>query len=245
MAKLATGLDYAWAPHPDETRLKSLGYTFVSRYLSWLPNGKVVTAAEIKKLHDNGVAVSLNWEYDIDDAQSGGPGGTKNATEAVKQAKNLKYPAGSTIYFSVDQDTTASGAVGAYLAAAKKVVNAAGYRMGAYGGYRLIKTAFDSGVIEDGWQTYAWSGGQWDARANMRQVKNGVNVLGADTDVNEQHGTVHIWAPGAPNTPPTPPTVPPGPSTPHDKAYNVGFNSAFNLGFQNGFQAGYKAKRGK
>jgi len=254
MAKISTGLDYAWAPHPDETKLKGLGYNFVSRYLSWLPNGKVITSAERQKLHQNGISISLNWEYDIDDAQGGASNGTKMANEAVKQAQALGYPKGCTLYFSVDQDTTASGAVKDYLAAARSIVRASGYRMGAYGGYRLIKSAFDQGLIDDGWQTYAWSGGQWDPRAGMRQVKNGVNVMGADCDLNEQHGAISIWWPGRPNTrldgspigsPPAPsptPTPAPGPPSSYNQAFNAGYNASFNQGFQSGYRAGWKAR---
>jgi len=51
-----------------------------------------------------------------------------------------------------------------------------------YAGYYPIKRAFDAGKIKWGWQTYAWSGGQWDARAQLQQYKNGVNVGGADCD---------------------------------------------------------------
>lgn len=250
---LAKGLDYAWAPHPDETKLKGLGYSFVSRYLSWLPNGKVITPAERAKLHQNGVSIALNWEYDTDDAQGGAANGTKMAAEAVRQAKALGYPKGCTLYFSVDQDTTASGAVHDFLSAAKQTVNAAGFRMGAYGGFRLISTAFDQHLIDDGWQTFAWSAGKWDPRAAMRQVKNGVSVLGADTDQNEQIGPIQIWWPGRPDTnldgspigPPKPPNPPPPPTKPPTDPFNVGFNAGFNSGFQSGFKSGWASKGGK
>lgn len=253
MPKISTGLDYAWAPHPDESQLRGLGYSFVSRYLSWLPNGKVITAAERAKLHKHGISIALNWEYDIDDAQGGSTNGQKMAAEAVKQAKALGYPRGCTIYYSVDQDTTAAGAVKDYLSSARTITRAAGYRMGAYGGYRLIKSAFDQGLIDDGWQTYAWSGGQWDSRAGMRQVRNGVNVLGADCDIDEQHGNISIWWPGRPETDlngsplgqsTPPPSQPPKlPTDPYNKAFNAGYNASFNVGFQSGFQAGWKARR--
>lgn len=58
-------------------------------------------------------------------------------------------------------------------------------RTGAYGGYATIKYLFDAGVIRWGWQTYAWSAGQWDPRAQVRQIHNGVLVGGVDCDLDE------------------------------------------------------------
>jgi hypothetical protein len=42
------------------------------------------------------------------------------------------------------------------------------------------------------WQTYAWSGGQWDSRAQLRQTRNDVTVGGAacDSDVSMAPATV-------------------------------------------------------
>jgi hypothetical protein len=45
--------------------------------------------------------------------------------------------------------------------------------VGIYGGYYPVKRALDAGVCKYAWQTYAWSGGQWDPRAHIRQNKNG------------------------------------------------------------------------
>lgn len=55
-------------------------------------------------------------------------------------------------------------------------------RTGAYGGYECIKGLFDAKAITWGWQTYAWSGGAWDARAHIQQYENGVNLDGHAVD---------------------------------------------------------------
>jgi hypothetical protein len=65
--------------------------------------------------------------------------------------------------------------------------------MGAYGGYYVVKRLFDAGLIDDGWQAYAWSGGQWDSRAALRQIRNGVNVGGGDCDIDESVGQCYFW----------------------------------------------------
>jgi peptidoglycan hydrolase-like protein with peptidoglycan-binding domain len=218
-----TGLDYSFS-HPDLDTAWNAGYRFVSRYLSWLPNAKVITAAEYQALLAKGFQVSLNWEYGAKDQLDGAPSGKLHAAEAVKQARALGYPAGSTIYFSADFDVTEAQqtAVNAYMLAAKAVVHAAGYRIGIYGGYYVVKRAFDSGVTDDGWQTYAWSGGQWDARAEIRQDHNGITCGGADCDHNTRVGTTYLAgrptaAPPAPVKTPAPPKVTPATIAPGAK----------------------------
>src|SRR5262249_42156166 len=56
-----------------------------------------------------------------------------------------------------------------------------------YGGLEFIKRSFDQVKIRYGWQTYAWSHGQWDARAQLRQTLNGVHIAGFDVDLDEAH----------------------------------------------------------
>jgi LysM repeat protein len=207
------GLDYAWS-HPDLTSAWNAGYRFMSRYLSWLPNGKVITVAEYQQLLAKGFEVSLNWEYAAKDQLGGAASGKLHAAEAVKQARALGYPAGKTIYFSADFDATEAqqAQINAYMTAAKAIVHAAGYRIGIYGGFYVVKRAFDAGVTDDGWQTYAWSGGQWDPRAHIRQDHNGITCGGASCDHNTRVGTTYL-AGGHTSAPAPPPKPTPAPPT--------------------------------
>ena len=66
--------------------------------------------------------------------------------------------------------------------------SSAATRTGAYGGYYVIKRAFDAGKITWGWQTYAWSGGQWDARAQFRQTSNGITAAGDSRLLRSRQG---------------------------------------------------------
>ena len=197
-----TGLDYSFS-HPDLDTAWNAGYRFMSRYLSWLPNNKVITGAEYQSLLAKGFEVSLNWEYNAQDQLGGAASGKLHGAEAVKQARALNYPAGSTIYFSADFDATEEQqpSINAYMLAAKAVVHASGYRIGIYGGYYVVKRAFDAGVTDDGWQSYAWSGGQWDARAAIRQDHNGITCGGAACDHNIRVGTTHLAHPKAATAP--------------------------------------------
>jgi LysM repeat protein len=220
------GLDYAWS-HPDLNAAWSGGYRFMCRYLSWLPNGKVITVAEYQQLLAKGFEVALNWEYGAKDQLGGAASGKLHAAEAVRQARALGYPAGKTIYFSADFDATEAeqAPINAYMAAAKAILHAAGYRIGIYGGYYVVKRAFDAGVTDDGWQTYGWSGGQWDSRAAIHQDHNDITCGGASCDHNTRVGATylagnHSTAPAPPPPAPKPPApTPPPPST--AKTYTV------------------------
>jgi hypothetical protein len=187
-------VDYSFS-RPNLDQLWDAGIRAVSRYLSWLPNGKVIQPAEAQALLAHGFGIALNWEYDIHDCLGGAPLGRVHAKEAVRQAYNLGYPLGKTIYFSCDFDASESQqpTINAYIRAAGEVVKAAGYRIGIYGDYWVVKRLMDANLIDDAWQAYAWSGGLWDARAHLRQTRNGVHLAGADLDLDQITGETYFW----------------------------------------------------
>ena len=41
---------------------------------------------------------------------------------------------------------------------------------------------FDAGLVAFGWQTYAWSAGQWDNRAQIQQYRNDQLIGGVSVD---------------------------------------------------------------
>jgi hypothetical protein len=177
------GLDFAWSK-PSVQAILNGGYRFVCRYLSWDTSGKNLTHAEATSYLDAGIAVVSNWEYATDAALKGYNQGVSDATEGRSQHNNCGGPEEAQIYFSVDWDVNQSqyAAVAEYFKGVATVVGLD--RTGAYGGYNIIKYLFDNGLIRYGWQTYAWSGGRWDGRAQLRQVQNGIIVDGADCDRN-------------------------------------------------------------
>lgn len=181
------GIDYAWG-RPSIQSIRGAGADFACRYFSWLPNGKCLTRDEADNLRGNGVDVVSNWEYFGDwahDYSGGFSHGQIHAREAAKQHVDCGGPADRPIYFSVDWDVTEAqrATVADYYRGVASVIGP--QRTGAYGGYWIIKYLFDVGVIRWGWQTYAWSGGNWDGRAQLRQVKNGVSIGGVDCDLND------------------------------------------------------------
>jgi hypothetical protein len=200
----ATGVDYSWA-RPSPSGLKSAGYTFACRYLSDDTTGKNLSKSEATALWNAGVDVVANWENSATAALDGYNQGVSDAKAAESQATADGIPAGRPIYFSVDFDATPGDqtAINSYFDGVVSVIGLA--RAGAYGGYYVIERLFNANKITWGWQTYAWSGGQWDSRAQVRQVQNGITAAG-DSDCCDEDQAVAAdfgqWHAAKPNTPP-------------------------------------------
>ncbi|MQY08086.1 glycoside hydrolase domain-containing protein [Actinomadura macrotermitis] len=175
------GVDYAWG-RPGAAALKRSGVRFACRYLSHDTGGKNLTRAEAAELSAAGIWLVVVWESTASRALSGRAGGAADAREAARQAAACGMPADRPIYFAVDFDATAGqqAAINAYLDGAASVLGRR--RVGLYAGLGPVRRAFDAGKITYGWQTYAWSGGRWDGRAQLQQYSNDHTVNGVDVD---------------------------------------------------------------
>jgi hypothetical protein len=183
---LRRGVDYSWArPSPDGIR--AAGYTFAVRYLSHSTTGKNLTVDEAAALLAADVHLVVNWEDAAMDALEGRARGASDAAEAQRQADALGMPADRPIYFAIDFDASVAqqAALDDYFDGVAQVIGAS--RAGAYGGYEPIKRLLDGGKIAWAWQTYAWSAGRWEPRAQLRQVHNSVVVAGGECDIDEAH----------------------------------------------------------
>ena len=202
------GVDYSWA-RPDPNQLAGDGYQFAARYLSYTGVGKNLSAGEADALRAAGVDVVVVWEQNANDALQGYQRGVSDAQTADAQAHADGMPDGRPIYFAVDFDASPNdqGALDAYFDGVASVLGHD--RTGAYGGYYVIQRLFDNGKINYGWQTYAWSGGQWDPRAQLRQIENGIpGDMDKDEAVAPDFGQ---WGAQVMTGPPTL-GLPPGPS---------------------------------
>lgn len=193
-------VDYAWG-RPGVAALKAYGAVAVCRYLSWLPNGKVLSRAEADTLRAGGIDIVSNWEYYgnwANDYSGGYASGVKHATEAAKQHTACGGPPERPIYFSTDFQPTVDQlpTVADYYRGVASVIGLA--RTGAYGSWRSMAYLFNAGVIRWGWQTYAWSHyidpdgvgyTRWEPRCQLRQVKNGITIGGVDCDRDEAQAT--------------------------------------------------------
>jgi len=184
------GIDYAWAnPKPSPTQLKADGVAFVMRYISADPS-KDLTPAERDALLAAGISIGLVWE--VDGHMNGGAAAGEAAAVASDAFCIAMGMPGIPVYFACDMDPRGfSGsdwnAIDGYMGAVASVLGLP--RTGGYGAHDFIGHCFNAGRMTYGWQTYAWSSGMWDSRAQLRQILNGVTLVGlpnlsADLDEN-------------------------------------------------------------
>lgn len=188
------GVDYAWS-HPGGTALQAAGKQFACRYLS-PDSSKNLTKTEANDLAAHGVWSVVVWESTAARAKAGKTAGVADAKTASTQAVAAGMPSSRPIYFAVDFDATAADqtAINAYLDGAASVIGRD--RVGIYGGYYPVKRALDAGKATWAWQTIAWSGGQWDARAVIRQGAQ-KTLNGVSCDLNTATAADYgQWMPG-------------------------------------------------
>jgi hypothetical protein len=197
------GVDYS-VGFPGATGLKNAGVKFICRYLSPFGNSKNISASEAKAALSAGIAVVLVWETTADRMLSGSAAGASDARAASAMASSLGM-AGIPLYFACDFDSTAGQqtAINAYLDGVASAIGRS--RTGIYGGYWPVKRALDAGKAAYAWQTYAWSGGNWDSRAHIQQYQNGVRVAGIDVDLDRSMKTDFGQWPRPGNVPPVKP----------------------------------------
>lgn len=171
------GVDYSFA-RPDINTLKARGVTFAARYL-WklmyddgVRTNKGISKAEYDALTAAGINVVYIYEEDGKELLGGFDAGVRVAKAAEAHRIREGLPP-KPIYFNVDYDAPETDMI-ATLTAILGIASVIGKeRIGLYGGYKVIKAAFDAQAIVYGMQTYAWSSGQWDERAQLRQWSNG------------------------------------------------------------------------
>ncbi|HYM55795.1 MAG TPA: glycoside hydrolase domain-containing protein, partial [Solirubrobacteraceae bacterium] len=179
------GLDYSTGGMAPSA-VRGVGADFVCRYVSTPGNPKNIGSGEAVEMSRAGIDIVLVFETTAERALAGRGAGAADARSAERQATGVGMPAGRPIYFAVDFDATPQqqAPIDEYF---RGVASALGLdRTGAYGGYWVVKRLFDAGLIRWGWQTYAWSGGNWDPRAQLRQFSNSHTVGGIECDYD--HG---------------------------------------------------------
>lgn len=209
------GVDYAWG-RPGPIALEHAGVHFAARYLSHDRTGKDLTRAEAQALTDAGISLVCVWETSANEALNGYGAGRTDAWAAVKEAYSCGMPKDRPIYFAVDFDSSQAqqAAINAYLDGAASVMGKGA--TGIYGGYWPVKRAMDGGHCAFGWQTYAWSAGQWYPKAQLQQYSNDHIIGGVGLDYDRSTAKDYgQWTVGGvtpkPGPPPKPGTAPPFP----------------------------------
>jgi hypothetical protein len=123
--------------------------------------------------------------------------GVSDAQDAEAEVESIGVPAGRPIYFAVDFDATSSDATAcnAYFQGVASVLGLS--RTGVYGGYYIVNELMSAGLATWGWQTYAWSNGQWASSAQLRQTMDGID----NGDLDADEGMVADFGQFGPNAP--------------------------------------------
>jgi hypothetical protein len=171
------GIDFSFGSGVTTAQIKGAGFGFVCRYLSG-GNSKDITRAELANYKAAGIPVVFVWE--TDGIMSSSAEGAGHAKAALNQAAGIGA-AGSVVFFAADAAQMPD--LHGYMSGAMSVLGKG--RTGIYGGIGSVSAAFNAGLCAYGWQTAAWSNGQWDNRALLRQVQNGVQLGPAQVDLDE------------------------------------------------------------
>lgn len=181
-------IDYAWG-QPGVLALRSVGAVGVARYLSWLPNEKVIDKTEYSELVNAGLDVILVWEFRATDFKDSGFDAYGAAEEALRQATALGYA--GAIYYAIDWDVTFAewSMVYSRLRNGPNIVHGM-ERTGIYGPWYAIEWAARDGLATWFWQagmSTAWSNGTnrySHPRAHLVQ-RSTRRINAVDCDINE------------------------------------------------------------
>lgn len=178
------GVDYAFPPHPDIAGLAAAGIKFACRYGGPGTQDKWIHAEEAQALAAVGIAIVANAEGSQSGLHQGFAAGASWARSADAWFKGIGMPDGRPIYFSVDFDTTSGDwdELDAAMDGAASVIGRS--RVGVYGEYSIVAHLIGNGKAKWAWETYAWSGGHWFSGNHIEQYHNGVQLAGADVDLN-------------------------------------------------------------
>lgn len=177
------GVDIAWGK-PTAAELKAAGATFVVRYYSH-DESKNLTRSEAEDYSHAGLDILTVWEATQYAPLNGFDQGVLDAKAALICSEATGQPANSPIYFAVDFNPHTPEEfekIAGYFRGVKDVLG--NDRTGVYGGLSTIHFAVARNLAKFLWQTLAWSGGVWNPHAQLRQVRNGVQVSGVETDID-------------------------------------------------------------
>ena len=219
----AFGVDFGWGG-PSVATFRAHGWRLAASYLSDDPS-KNWHSAEVHELHDAGISTVDVWETSATLALDG-YGACRSAAIAANREADALGEHGVPIYLALDFDET-TGQAPAVESCFRGWDSELGVaRSGAYGSYYAIGRLFLARLIRYGWQTYAWSGGLWDRRAQLEQYLNGSSVdydRAIATDFGEWPRPVVVKPKPTPRPKPAPKPIPkPAPTKPpHTRRYVV------------------------
>jgi hypothetical protein len=178
-----TGVDCSFS-HPNYSKLKSAGISFVGRYLTG--EGKALTRGEAIGISGEGLDIFAIYETNATGMEGGYSAGTFDAVQAKHALDDLKPKGNPPVYFACDFDAEGEREISQVLEYIRGAVHELGWhRVGIYGGLSVIAAAHAENRCKFLYQTLAWSGGKWFPDAQLRQTGVGLDLLGASVDLDK------------------------------------------------------------
>jgi hypothetical protein len=174
-------------------RLAAEGYRFACRYLVPAGYSKRLTKSEAQILTDAGLQILCVYETTANRTAGGAPYGKSDGAKALACAQEIGMPASGCIYFAADYDAGSKdyNAIEAYLRAAKEQVGK--YKVGIYGGFRVIEEMAAREACVGFWQAYAWSYGNISKHNIVHQRSAVQTVAGISVDLDESFSDDGFW----------------------------------------------------
>jgi hypothetical protein len=150
-------------------QLRSMGMSFVGRYLGPASWGKTITRSEADALLAAGLSILLCYETSAERMRGGAAAGEIDGLNARNYAQDLGLPAGTTIYFACDYNAPTGDLIlcESYIRAAQAALGGI-YEAGVYGPEKVVSFLSERGACDKFWQCVAWSN-QFLPVANVRQ----------------------------------------------------------------------------
>lgn len=200
----------SFSPHTDRScqALAANGFVGALRYQY------NTSRAEVDRLHAHGLSFGLIFERNGNAAVVNPEVGADHGRAAVAFARSIGLPEGCAIFFA-EADTMVRrdqypGAT-RYWSLAGKPTRDAGYRVGAYGGSKLIDHLHQNGVADLTWETGAMSWNEWvhSSTCALRQLLGQPTFGGVTVDLNDVHADDWgQWTPAGASRPNADPSTP-------------------------------------
>lgn len=192
----AQGIDMPTDASDALNEIKDSKIDFVARYYR-NPTSRwpTLSAGEVQRLSSLGLKIVALWEWHSHDpAYFTYAAGYDDAKGAYQQARSVRQPAGSAIYFAVDYNAPAAdiaGSIQQYFRGVAAGLAAAGggrseYRVGVYGSGAVCASIRRAGLAQYSWlsNSSAWAGSLAYNDWNIKQGGH-FSSLSINHDANE------------------------------------------------------------
>ncbi|MDG4889729.1 glycoside hydrolase domain-containing protein [Mesorhizobium sp. WSM4887] len=189
-------------------KMKAIDVQTIIRYFDYPDEtikGKTLTPPERRRIAEGGFDLLVVFQHHNNRFSSfTAQRGHDDAVRSMALAKANNQPSGSAVYFGVDgpwgSDPSELAAITRYFTAARKVLDAANFRLGVYGSGLVCRRLTEKSLVDLCWLANAKSwpefrraeqSGKWALLQTLPEDCGGINVdfdiIGASPDYGQFH----------------------------------------------------------